>query len=458
MDKRVLIVDDEQNVCDVIGRLLERDGCVVERAHCAEDAVGLLAPDAFDCVITDICMPGMSGIDLLDHTREMGGVMPVILLTAQASLQSAVDAVNKGAYHFLRKPFGADELRSVVQNALAFRNARKENIALKHELRRNRVDRKIIGDSDAIRQLLTLVDKVADSDCTVLLTGESGTGKELFARAIHAQSQRDPQPFVSVNCGALPENLLESELFGHVKGSFTGAHRNKDGLFLVANQGTLLLDEVAETSLGIQVKLLRALQEKEILPVGGTRAIPIDARVIAATNQDLDRAVAEGQFRADLFYRLNVIPIRVPALRERREDIPTLISHFLQQAGSEQRFTADAMEVLQRYNWPGNVRELENVVARAVILEDGDEIDVSGLPDAVRTPVTARGKSGLLTHSMTLEELEQTYIEQVLSDSGWRKKRASEVLGIDTSTLYRKIQRYSLRRDPAEAALRASSD
>lgn len=462
MEKHVLVVDDEANVCEVVCRLLEREGYAVSAASSAEEGMALFDESNFDCVISDIRMPGASGIELLEHVHAADPLLPVILLTAQASLQAAIDAVNKGAYHFVRKPFTTDELRGIVHSALEMRQAKQENQHLRTELRRSRGTREIIGKSREIGDVLRMADRVAGSDCTVLLTGESGTGKELFARAIHRRSNRVDEPFVTVNCGALPESLLESELFGHVKGAFTSAHRNKDGLFLVADQGTIFLDEIGETTPAIQVKLLRALQEREIHPVGSTRSMDVNVRVIAATNQDLDARVADGQFRADLFYRLNVVPIQIPALRERPDDVAILVEYFLRRscesAGvAPKRFDQDAATALRHHAWPGNVRELENLIERAVILEDSEIIGVDALPASITNGRRAVGSSAVITDANpTLAELERRYIMQVLEDSGWRKKRASEILGIDTSTLYRKIQRYRLRRDPLDTRRHAA--
>ncbi len=449
MQKRVLIVDDEVSVCDVISRLLERDGVEVVQAYSAAEAIQLLDQERLDCVITDVRMPGGSGIDVLDHARANLPTLPVIILTAQASLQAAVDAVNKGAYYFLRKPFSGDEVRGVVAAAIEMHRTRQENRHLRHELRKAIPQRQIIGKSSSMQEVLKIADKVAGSDCTVLISGESGTGKELFARYIHRNSRRGDRPFVSINCGALPETLLESELFGHMKGAFTGAHRNNDGLFRVAHEGTLFLDEIGEMSPGIQVKLLRALQEREVMPVGGTRPVAIEVRVLAATNRDLEEDVRRGKFRADLYYRLNVVPLRVPPLRERPDDIPLLVEHFLRKACDAEgvpckRFDAEAARLLKQHDWPGNVRELENIVERAVILVDAREILADALPAAVVRGRGAPSVEELMEGNPTLEALEKRYITKVLDESNWRKKRASQILGIDASTLYRKIQRYHL--------------
>jgi two-component system response regulator HydG len=449
VQKRVLIVDDEVSVCDVISRLLERDGVDVVQAYSAAEAIQLLDQERLDCVITDVRMPGGSGIEVLDHARLHLPNLPVIILTAQASLQAAVDAVNKGAYYFLRKPFSGEEVRAVVAAAVEMHRTREENRHLRHELRRATPQRRIIGRSDAMQAVLKIADKVAGSDCTVLISGESGTGKELFARHIHRNSRRGERRFVSINCGALPESLLESELFGHMKGAFTGAHRNNDGLFRVAHEGTLFLDEIGEMSPGIQVKLLRALQEREVMPVGGARPVAVDVRVLAATNRNLEDDVREGKFRADLYYRLNVVPLHVPPLRERPDDIPLLVEHFLRKACASEgvpckHFDVEAAQLLKQHAWPGNVRELENIIERAVILVDAAEISPDALPPAVVRGSSSPSTEKLMEGTPTLEALERRYITKILDESNWRKKRASQILGIDASTLYRKIQRYHL--------------
>jgi len=332
-----------------------------------------------------------------------------------------------------------------------YAKVRSENLFLKKQLKKKDDFKEIIGKSEEIQSVFNLVNKVADTDSTILVYGESGTGKELIAKAIHYRSSRANNPFVSINCGALPENLLESELFGHVKGSFTGAIRDKEGMFKVASSGTFFLDEVGETSLAIQVKLLRVLQEREIIPVGGTAPIKVDVRLVAATNADLEKAVKEERFRADLYYRLNVIPILIPPLRDRRDDIALLVDHFLrlasERSGKRRAMSREAMELLSNYDWPGNVRELENILERACILQDGDEIQVEDLPEKVRHHSHERRKVVMQETQMTLDELEKEYLISVLEETGWQKKKASSILGINASTLYRKIQRYGLSQE-----------
>jgi DNA-binding NtrC family response regulator len=456
--ERILIVDDEESLRRFLTILLKKEGYEITTVPNATEALVTFQKEPYHVVLTDIKMPGMSGIELLRAIRGLDASVPVIVMTAYASLDTAIEAVNQGAFHYFIKQAKNEEIKLVVRRALEMQRLRNENKTLRYELRRSQGTRKIIGKSQKIQEVFETVRKVAKSDSTILLCGESGTGKELFAREIHRASRRAEGPFVSINCGALPENLLESELFGHVKGSFTGAIRDKEGLFTVATGGTFLLDEVGETSQSIQVKLLRVLQERETIPVGGQKPIKVDVRVIAATNADLEKYVERGIFRADLFYRLNVIPIVLPTLRDRPEDIPTLVEYFLKEycriaERSVLPIDDDALEALCRYDWPGNVRELENVIERAVILEEEDRIRLESLPE--RVVIGRRGSSAMPPAALpadiaaqraagTLEDIERGYLMKVLEDTGWQKKKASTILGINSSTLYRKIQRYGL--------------
>src|SRR5256885_9639676 len=339
--------------------VLRKDGCRVTTVSGGRVALEKIRSEPFDVVISDIKMPGMDGIQLLQGIKKHDPNIPVVLMTAYASQQSAIDAVNLGAFQYLLKNAKNDEIRMAVRNALEMRRVRNENQFLKRELKKGHEEKTIIGSSEEMVKVFKMVDKVADSEATILIQGDSGTGKELIAREIHYRSRRNGGPFVSINCGAIPRDLLESNLFGHVKGSFTGAVKDSPGLFVVAEGGTFFLDEVGEMPLATQVKLLRALQEREIIPVGGTQPVKIDCRLVAATNADLEKEVAEGRFRADLFYRLNVIPIRLPSLRQRRDDIPLLVDYFLKKlAGNSQAkgLAKDALDLLGKYDWPGNVR------------------------------------------------------------------------------------------------------
>ena len=448
--EKILIVDDEKSMCQFLSIMLRKEGYQITAVNNGKKGLDQIKNHRFDLVVTDIKMSGMDGIELLSEIKKLDKSVPVIIMTAYASQKTAIEAVNHGAFHYLIKHAKNDEIKMVVRNALDMKRVRAENMLLKRQLKKSSDLKTIIGKSEEIEKVFSLVDKVADTDSTILIGGESGTGKELIARAIHFRSHRSNNPFVSINCGALPENLLESELFGHVKGSFTGAIRDKEGLFKVAQGGTFFLDEVGETSPTIQVKLLRVLQEREIIPVGGTNPIKVDVRLIAATNADLEKAVDDEKFRIDLYYRLNVIPVHLPPLRNRTDDIPLLVSHFLKKFNEVRKLEAqraiskEAMDVLTNYSWPGNVRELENVIERAVILEETTEIQVESLPEKLRLRETS--PQSLITDraQVTLEELEKEYLIKVLEDTNWQKKRASSILGINASTLYRKIQRYGL--------------
>jgi two-component system response regulator HydG len=442
---RVLVVDDEQGILDVIRILLANNGYTPLTAHGGRAGIAQIESARPDIVITDIRMPDISGTEVLSAARAADPETPVILMTAQATLQSAMQAVNEGAFYYIQKPFRNDELLAIVHRAAEQRSLRAENRTLKQEIRKRDRDSRPIGQSSRWMEVLKLAETVAPTDSTVLLQGESGTGKEVVARYIHEMSARTSGAFLSINCGALPESLLESELFGHVKGSFTGAVKDKTGLFAAASGGTFFLDEVGEMTPATQVKLLRTLQQREVLPVGATEAISVDARVIAATNRDLERDVKTGQFRSDLYYRLNVIAIHLPPLRERREDIPLLVEAFLGRAkDGPKTISPEAMEALCEYAWPGNVRELENALERATIVARGDTITPNALPERV----TSRSGEHLVRdvehYEPTLDVIERAYIKWVLEAQGGNKTRAAEVLGIDPSTLHRKLQKMEL--------------
>ena len=452
--EKILVVDDEQSMTQFLGIVLRKEGYNVTTANNGRDALEKVRAEAFDVVITDIKMPGMDGIQLLQGIKKQDPAVPVVIMTAYASQQSAIDAVNMGAFQYLIKNAKNDEIKLIVRNAIEMRRVRVENQYLKRELRKGHDEKVIIGSSEEMRRVFKMVEKVADSEATILIQGESGTGKELIAKEVHYRSRHAQGPFVSINCGAIPRDLLESNLFGHVKGSFTGAVRDSQGLFQVAEGGTFFLDEVGETPLATQVKLLRALQEREIIPVGGTQPIKIDCRLVAATNADLEREVAEGRFRADLFYRLNVIPVKLPSLRQRRDDIPLLVDHFLKRhasGGTPKAVSKEAMDLLLKYDWPGNVRELENVMERSLILDESGVIGPEDLSDKIRLGTSHRGSLIIDSPTLTLEELEKEYILKVLDSTRWQKKRASDILGINASTLYRKLIAYGVEkpgRDP----------
>ena len=447
----VLIVDDESAILDTLRILLKNEGFQTHVALGGKQGIERLQDVKPDIIITDVRMPNVGGLEVLSAARQRDPDLPVILMTAQADLRSAIQAVNAGAYYYVQKPFANDDIIAILRRAAEHRQLRVENKSLKQEIKRRGLDSssRPIGRSKAWLDVLRLAETVAPSESTVLIQGESGTGKEVVARYIHELSGRADAPFLSINCGALPESLLESELFGHVKGSFTGAVKDKAGLFTAAAGGTFFLDEIGETTPSTQVKLLRALQEREIIPVGATEAIETDARVLAATNRELEEEMKRGGFRSDLFYRLNVFALHLPPLRHRKEDIPLLAAAFLERTARarqepEKRLSEEALEIMREYAWPGNVRELENSLERAAILTTGDVIDPSTLPERV----TERRAEPLVAErgptNPTLEMIERAYIMWVLQSEGGNKSRAAEVLGIDPSTLYRKLSRFGV--------------
>jgi DNA-binding NtrC family response regulator len=451
----VLIIDDESGILDTLRILLKKEGFEVTTAQGGKAGLEQIRGGTHDIILTDVRMPQVSGLDILQAAREQDPMTPVILMTAQASLQTAIGAVNAGAFYYIQKPFANDELIAILRRACDYRAVKVENKHLKQEIRRkdkNGVARPI-GKSRRFLEALKLAEQVAPTDSTVLIQGESGTGKEVIANYIHNLSNRTGGPFLSINCGALPENLLESELFGHVKGSFTGAVRDKQGLFAAARGGSFFLDEVGEMTPALQIKLLRVLQEREAIPVGATEAIPVDVRIIAATNRDLEEECRRGAFRSDLFYRLNVIPLQLPPLRDRREDVLPLMESFLQTLAQDhdiepKALSAEALDAVMVYDWPGNVRELENALEHAVVLTKGPVIEPSALPERI----TKRRKEPLVAErsfqNPTLDVIERAYIMWVLQVEGGNKTRAAEILGIDPSTLYRKLSRYEEVKEP----------
>jgi len=450
---RILVVDDEESMCQYLSILLKKEDYNVVTATSGAQALQVMETRPAHVVITDIQMPKMDGIQLLKGIKALDPTTPVIIMTAYASEQSAIDAVNLGAYSYMQKHCKNDEIKMVVRNAMELRRARSENQELKKKLKKGRGQREIIGQSASMVSVFKMVDKIATSGATVLINGESGTGKELIAQSVHQLSDRATGPFVAINCGAIPETLLESQLFGHVKGSFTGADRDHDGFCRQAEGGTIFLDEIGETPHAIQVKLLRMLQEREIYPVGSSSPVKVDLRVIAATNRDLDDEVARGNFRTDLYYRLNVIPLELPSLRERVEDVPLLVDHFLKRCAPEYKGNLGAtmedaaLRALQAYDWPGNVRELENVIERASIIRDTERITLRDLPAEIWDPATGEAPHTSLTVGgmITLDELEKAHILAVLSSTGGARKQTSDVLGINASTLYRKLKKYGLQ-------------
>lgn len=446
----LLIADDEQSFRDLLHQRLTRKGYQVTAVTNGTDALAALEEREFDGAILDLKMPGLSGIEVLKAARESQPSLPVLILTGHGSIESALEAVRAGAYDYLTKPCNLAELELVLQKALERRSLEVENRGLKEALRRQGGAPEIVGSSPALTKLLQMTERVAASDTCVLIEGESGTGKELIARAIHAWGPRASGPFIPVNAGALPANLLESELFGHARGAFTGAVAAKPGLVEVAEGGTLFLDEIGEMDADVQAKLLRFLESRELRRVGETRLRQIDTRVVAATNRRLTDEVKVGTFREDLYYRLGVVVLTVPPLRERRSDIPMLAEHFLRRLGSEKRLTPEALAALAAHPLPGNIRELFNLVQRGVVLSPDREITSEDLglaapaglePDRADTGVVSQGGQHL---SLTLEEMERRHIAAVLERLGWNRARAAQVLGISVRNLYRKIDQYGL--------------
>lgn len=445
---RVLIVDDEKIIRDSFSRVLLKEGYRVEAVESGRLALERAAEEPPDIVLLDLKMPGLDGMETLRQLRERNPDTVSVIITGYPTIESAVKAVKLGAYDYLTKPCSPEELRIVAARAAERKRLTWENEKLRRQLESRIIPELVVGESKTMRRVMEVVRKVAPTESTVLLTGESGTGKELIARAIHRLSFRRDKEFIPVDCNALVENLLESELFGHLKGSFTGATSTKHGLFELASGGTFFFDEVGHLTLNTQSKLLRVIQEREVKPVGGNQRIRVDVRIIAATNQNLMEAIAQRTFREDLFYRLSVVPIHLPPLRERKEDIPLLVQHFLQQYNRKRRkplmgVSPAAMEVLVKYPWPGNVRELENSIERAMILEGGEFISPESFPWLLLRDTGERvwASSKKL---VPLEDLEREHIAHVLQETGGHRSRAAMILGIDRKTLYQKIRKYRL--------------
>ncbi|MBN2412776.1 sigma-54-dependent Fis family transcriptional regulator [candidate division KSB1 bacterium] len=440
---RILIVDDERKMCVVLKAAFEHIGLAVTTADSGEAAIAALSLDKFDVIISDIKMPGMSGLDLLDKVKSGRPETEVLLMTAYADAQTAVNAMKKGAYDYIIKPFEIDELRHKVSHILEKHDLKAENRELRKKLRNRYSLDNMVGQSGAMQKVYELVEKVAPSDATVLVRGESGTGKELVAQAIHYTSHRKDFPFMAVNCSALPETLLESELFGYEKGAFTGADRQKPGLFEMAGKGTIFLDEIGDMTPATQVKMLRVLQAREVIHLGGAKSIPIQARTIAATNRDLEQAVKEKAFREDLYYRINVFPIFLPPLRDKKQDVPDLVAHFMRgQNADPQQIDPKALKLLMEYPWPGNVRELENVVERALIMAGDGTITINDLPPHIRGEAEMPIDIQTETDDMpTLDDMERRMIRRAIAKAGGNKTRAAEMLGITRRQLYSKMER-----------------
>ncbi len=462
-NERILVVDDERSMRDFLGILLEREGYQVEKAGTAELGLAAFERGPYDLVLTDLNLPGMDGLDLLRElkTRAASSArdVPVIMITAYGTAETAVEAMKRGAFDYVMKPFNNDELKLLVRRALSIRALEEENLRLKTELRDRYHFGTLIGSSPAMQEVYALIERVKDTRINSLVIGESGTGKELVARAIHYSGVRRDAPFVAVNCGAIPETLIESELFGYKKGAFTGAVRDKIGFFEAAQKGTIFLDEIGEMPLLTQVKVLRAIQERRVTPVGSTEEREVDVRILAATNKDLEAEVRDGAFREDLFYRLNVITLRVPPLRERRADIEELARHFISRHAREydkpiEGLTPEAARLLQHHEFPGNVRELENLIERSVALASGSRITADLLPDKFR-PKTDLSLEDAVTNfpseGVDLDErirsYEYTWLTRALEEAGGNKTRAAELLGMSFRSFRYRLQKHGITTD-----------
>jgi len=451
----ILIVDDEQSYRQLLTLVFESDGHTIRTAANGREAVELVAEEAPDIIISDVRMPDMDGIEMLREVRKTHGDLGVVFMTAHASVESAREAFKLGADDFVTKPFDVEELKLIVKRTLEKQELIVENRAFKRAQRERGSVKNIIGSSARMQAIYQMIETVAEVQSTVLITGESGTGKELVARAIHDLSPRAERPFISINCGAFTETLLESELFGYVKGAFTGANTNRKGLFEAANKGTIFLDEIGEMSPAMQVKLLRVLQEKKVRPVGAHEEISVDARVIAATNRDLKKMSVEGTFREDLFYRISVIPISLPPLRDRREDIPDLVDHFVnkfcEMSGRRLTVSPKALQMLEGYMWGGNVRELEHTIERSVALERGDEIDAERLPEHITNynPDRINKEFDLpeegLNLAVHLDNLEKTYVVEALRKTDGNQTKAADLLQMQVRSLRHLLDKHNLR-------------
>ncbi|MEM7828254.1 MAG: sigma-54 dependent transcriptional regulator, partial [Candidatus Aenigmatarchaeota archaeon] len=447
--RKILIVDDEEDTLDACCLVLGKLGMQVQTANNANQALRLIRENSFDIVIADIKMPGMDGIELLRNLKKIDPLTRVIMITGYATIESAVESMKAGAFDYISKPFTTEQLRAAVKRALENLDLITENRELRERLRGFEREPVFIAVSEPMKRIQELIKKVAETDSTVLILGETGTGKDLVAKQIHRMSKRSGEPFITVNCAAIPATLLESELFGHEKGAFTGANRKKKGLFELADGGTIFLDEIGDLNIDLQGKLLRAIEEKAIMPLGSERKIHVDVRIIAATNRNLAEAIKQSKFREDLYYRLNVFPIFIPPLRERRDDILPLAAHFLEKYSRKHGkqisgFKKEAQQVLLSYSWPGNVRELENFVERAVILEESETISPESLGDLSKYTTSYNPSFPLSYRERDMEEwpsldhVEKTYILEVLKATKWNRKKASRILGVSTVTLWRK--------------------
>ena len=457
--QKILIVDDDPEILEIVADILREEGYVVDTAPDGVKAIRYIDADFYDLIVTDLNLPEIDGMLVLKHVVDQSPDTMCIILTGYGTIKSAVEAIKTGAFDYITKPIKPGELLMTVERALKYKYLERENIFLRQQLREKYRFENFVGHSRPIEKVFELIEKVADTDSTILITGESGTGKELIAKAIHYNSYRRDNAMVVINCGAIPEALLESELFGHEKGAFTGAHKCRLGRFELANEGTIFLDEIGNMSPNLQVRLLRVLQEQKFERVGSTRTIKVDIRIIAATNKNLTSAVNKGSFREDLYYRLNVIPIRVPPLRHRKSDIPLLVDFFVKKFNREKRkqikeFTSEAMDNMLQYDWPGNVRELENLVERVIILADGDEIGLEDFPESIKgqarpgmiEPFEPTIPKGGIPLGHAVEEYEKKLILKALNETNWVKTKAAKLLNMNRTTLIEKMKKKSLYR------------
>jgi DNA-binding NtrC family response regulator len=442
---KILVVDDDLEMCRLLSDVLSGEGFKVLTTGDSLEASKTLKKEDFDVIITDLKMKGLKGLDLLEEADKVAPTTPVIIITAFGTIESAIKAMKMGAYDYITKPFQMDELVLIVKKALEHRLLKKEVVRLKKEVESRYQFHNLVGKSPSMQKIYDLIERISDSSTSVLLTGESGTGKELVAKAIHYNGSRKEGPFVAVNCAAIPETLLESELFGYKRGAFTDAKSDKRGLISEANEGTLFLDEVTEMAPTLQAKLLRVIEEREVRPLGDTNCYPVDVRIISTTNRNIQSMIQQSKFREDLYYRLKVIDIELPSLRDRKEDMPLLVQHFISKFSREQKkeileISDEALRILLNYSWPGNVRELENVIQRALTLCQHDVI----LPEDLPQHMVHEGKGDLLEEALrekyTVDQLEKEYIKKVLIEAGGNKSKAAEILGLDRKTLYRKLQ------------------
>ena len=454
MNKKILVVDDEELQANIIAEILEKESYVVKKVYSAEEAIKMVSKNDFSVLLVDLKMPGIGGMGLLKMVKEKNIASNIIIMTAYGTIETAVEAMKNGAFDYITKPFSTDELLLNVDKAVKAHDLFKQNVQLKEELESIYEERKLVGSSRSMKTVFDLIEKVSQNDnVNVLITGESGTGKELVAREIHARSARADMPFVAVNCSAIPETLLESELFGYEKGAFTGAVSNREGKFKKANYGTIFLDEIADMALNMQVKLLRVIQEKEVTPVGGDEPVTVDVRIISATNKDIESMVAHAEFRDDLYYRLNVVPIHIPPLRERREDIPILIEHIIQKLNRKLKknvsmLSDEVLERLKSYNFPGNIRELENMLERAFILAGDESLRLEHFPMLIskqdEEAVFHRGNTLKNISTEARKKAESEAIRKVLNETNWNRVKAAQILGVDYKTLRRKMKELNI--------------